>query len=353
MSGKTAYHLDVVEPDGDKKRIDFGAAGTALVSNGPSALPSFSAPSASVESIEDDTEFFNATDNTKKFLLSAASVSTGTTRTYTWPDSSGTPLVVDSGNLVRPTSAVDFAANSVGIVDGADNTKRAVFAASGITTATTRNFTFPDADGTLALTSDIGGGVFLDSDFTVQKNGDTTAQWQVDATNITTATTRTTTLPDADGELYNNPNTEGIFVSKSSTLGNQTISDSTWTNLTFDTVDTDTYDDGSNFSSNTTYTCPATGYYAVSACYQMSGDVDGTKRIALLAGGVRWHGNRWVTGQDFNQSTAGSISIPAMKLSASDTIQVQCWHNSGNNLETVHTGQATWFCVRYLGPAPA
>lgn len=157
---KTTYHLDVIEPDGDKKRIDFGASGTALVSNGPSALPSFSAPSAFVEEIEDDTEFFNVGDTTKRFVLSAAGISTGTTRTLTVPDSSGT----------------------------------------------------------LALTSDLSGGVFLDSDFTLQQNGDVTAQAQF-AVNSATATTRTFQLPDADDTL--------ALLAAIQTLTNKTINDAT------------------------------------------------------------------------------------------------------------------------------
>ena len=39
--------------------------------------------------------------------------------------------------------------------DQVDNTKIAAFDMSGITTATTRTFTFPDAAGTLLTTTDI------------------------------------------------------------------------------------------------------------------------------------------------------------------------------------------------------
>jgi len=47
---------------------------------------------------------------------------------------------------------------SVSIVDTSDQTKALRFECSGIAPATTRTLTVPDASGTIALTSDIGGG---------------------------------------------------------------------------------------------------------------------------------------------------------------------------------------------------
>lgn len=53
------------------------------------------------------------------------------------------------------------------IADNADNTKKVAFEVSGVTTATTRTLTVPNANGTIALTSDLTSGYQpLDSDLT-------------------------------------------------------------------------------------------------------------------------------------------------------------------------------------------
>jgi hypothetical protein len=52
------------------------------------------------------------------------------------------------------TASSEFIDNVFRILDEGDNTKEVAFEASGITTATTRTLTVPDADGTIALTTD-------------------------------------------------------------------------------------------------------------------------------------------------------------------------------------------------------
>ena len=57
--------------------------------------------------------------------------------------------------------------SSTTIADNADNTKKVAFEVSGVTTGTTRTLTVPNANGTIALTSDLTSGYQpLDSDLT-------------------------------------------------------------------------------------------------------------------------------------------------------------------------------------------
>lgn len=96
----------------------------------------------------------------------------------------------------------EFLDDIFAIEDNADPTKRAVFQASGINTGTTRTFTLPNQSGTLALLSDLTAtGSFLDTVWNVYDEADATKIAKFQTSGITTGTTRTFTFPDADGTL--------------------------------------------------------------------------------------------------------------------------------------------------------
>lgn len=114
--------------------------------------------------------------------------------------------VLKSGSTMTGLLTANAGVTTKGLTvqDATDATKQAVFAASGITTATTRTYTLPNATGTLALLSDItsiSSITIKDSNFTLQDNIDTTKQAQFDNTLISTGTTRTYKLPNANGTL--------------------------------------------------------------------------------------------------------------------------------------------------------
>lgn len=93
--------------------------------------------------------------------------------------------------------------------EGTPHAQPVVADASGIwapvyVTNATFKVVFKDADDVTILTVDnitLGPSTFSDASFVIQDNADTTKQAKFQASGITTATTRTYTFPDADGTL--------------------------------------------------------------------------------------------------------------------------------------------------------
>lgn len=96
----------------------------------------------------------------------------------------------------------DFQDSTFTIYDNLDNTKVGKFVADSISPATTRNFTFPDQSGTLALLSDLAAlGEFADTVFRVQDDADPTKELAFECAGITAGNTRFLTVPDMDGTI--------------------------------------------------------------------------------------------------------------------------------------------------------
>lgn len=218
------------------------------------------------------------TDATKVALFSCASLSTASNRTYTLPDISDTLVTLTAtqtltnktitGATLTPSSFI-VNDNAFTLQDQGDNTKKAQFDAVGITTGTTRTYTFPDTSDTLvtlaatqtltnktltapviatitntgtitipATTDTLVARATVDtltnktldntsiisvkaSNLTIQDQTDTTKHALFSAASITTGTTRTYTLPDtsdtvvtlaATQTLTNKTITNGVFI---------------------------------------------------------------------------------------------------------------------------------------------
>lgn len=107
------------------------------------------------------------------------------------------------------------------IIDDADATKIAKVEASSITTGTTRTYTLPDASGEVVLkdniqtisnkTIDQNNTITVkDANLSVIDDADATKIAKFQASGITTSTTRTYTLPDASGTITLNDNSTTI-----------------------------------------------------------------------------------------------------------------------------------------------
>lgn len=131
----------------------------------------------------------------------------------------GSAVVTESGTqtltnktLTAPTiTGLSIADNQFTIKGSADATKLVAFEVDGLTTATTRTVTVPDANLTLvgtATTQTLTNKTLttptitvLDNALTIQDNVDPTKQAQFQASGITAGQTRTITIPDSSGTL--------------------------------------------------------------------------------------------------------------------------------------------------------
>jgi hypothetical protein len=125
-----------------------------------------------------------------------------------------TNKTIDAAVITSPTLTVRD--NVFTVQDELDNTKQARLQLSGITTANTRTLTVPDADGTLLLngaTQTVSNKTLdntniitvRDDRLTIQDNADTTKQATLELSGITTATTRIMSVADGSFTLGGRP----------------------------------------------------------------------------------------------------------------------------------------------------
>ena len=153
----------------------------------------------------------DATDATKIARFSSASITTSTTRTYTFPDANGTFALLGTANAFTGantftnTTGQTFrqAATQDGFIIQGRGGGTSDFAVT-MTTATltaNRTITFPDLAGNVLLDTSTLPSTFSDANFRVQDNGDATKQLAFECSGITTSTTRTLTVPDENGTI--------------------------------------------------------------------------------------------------------------------------------------------------------
>lgn len=242
--------------------------------------------------------------------------------------------------------------------DDGDTTKQVKFQLSGLTTATTRTFTFPDATDTIVVLAatqtltnktlsspTISGGTIDNSTVTVDAlAGHTTANtgtvYGVAITSgvITGANTVGTAALAAGAVTGPKITLSYGFSAYSTTAQNSGNAAFALTNFQIEE-----YDIGANFASSV-FTAPVTGYYHFDAGVFTS--VGATTWIVSLFKNA----SEWKRGIQLSYATAlnagGGLSVD-VKLTAADTVDVRTF---GDSLRAINVTQSTCFFMgHFLG----
>ena len=123
--------------------ITIGSTGIALGSSSTTLAGLTSVTSTGIVTNDSGFRIRNTADITRQIAFDASSISTGTTRTYTLPNASGTLVLTTT----VPTT---FSDSAFRVQDNGDSSKQLAFECSGISSATTRTMTVPDENGTIS-----------------------------------------------------------------------------------------------------------------------------------------------------------------------------------------------------------
>lgn len=160
--------------------------------------------------VDNSNYFINNADNTKKIQFQLNGLTTATTRVVSFPDADLTIVGTATTQTLSNKSLVD---NSTFVISNADNSKKITFDVSAVTTATTRTIAFPDSNTTILgtdSTQTVSNKSLIDSSTSIINQVDLTKAAKFDTSQITTSTTRTFTLPDTSITLAGRSNTETL-----------------------------------------------------------------------------------------------------------------------------------------------
>lgn len=158
-----------------------------------------------------DSKFFVAdfADPTKILAFAVENITTGTTRTVTIPDLSGTLALIDASqsitNKTFQQSNIYYTRDDrLYLYNAADGTKLVTFSAAAISTGTTRTLTIPNASGTMTLNDATqtltNKDVVVDST-TFRDQSDSSKTFHFVASSLSAASNRLITIPNFNGTM--------------------------------------------------------------------------------------------------------------------------------------------------------
>lgn len=200
------------------RRLAVGPEGSDLAISPFHIKPTATPGAVSGNSLAEGDIYFDSTAHSPKWYngseyLTAASL----TGTETFTNKTLTSPTITGATLTTPTIAVLDNAFTIG--DNGDATKLFAVQCSGITTGTTRTMTVPDADFTAvgtATAQTLTNKVLSDSTTTIVDEGDPTKVFAVQCSGITAGQTRTWTVPDSSDTFVGKATTD-VFTNKTLT----------------------------------------------------------------------------------------------------------------------------------------
>jgi hypothetical protein len=139
----------------------------------------------------------------------------------------------------------------------------------------------------------------------------------------------------------------GAFAKKTVGAGDQTISNGTWTTLTFTAEDFDTDNYHDNSTNTGRLTVPSTGYYVISGLCQWNAvsSTNGRHHRIIKNGGTDLAYK--ITNQG-SQALGFDIAI-LVNLTASDYVEFQVYQDSGSSLTVSWSEGRTFFNIQKVG----
>lgn len=123
---------------------------------------------------------------------------------------------------------------------------------------------------------------------------------------------------------------------------NKVIPSGTWTTIELDTL---LFGDAETLSSGM-IKIPKDGIYLTSSQINWGSNTSGTRFIAI----VKSPSTRFAVTQNQAESNFWQEATSIIRLSKGDTVQLQCYQNSGSNVDAISSSVSPALSVQYLSP---
>jgi hypothetical protein len=120
----------------------------------------------------------------------------------------------------------------------------------------------------------------------------------------------------------------------------QSLANNTFSAITFDSTDIDTYSGHSNVTNNTRYTFQYSGTYLLLGGVSWAASTTGFRQVLFRGNGTASYKKiQAAPSPSFETALQTAVTEP---FNAGDYVELMCWQNSGGSLSTVVADQSVW-----------